>query len=107
MKRFNNVILFFALLALCSCDRGYDVRFVNYYLEPMDSVLIGENKIVFLNVDLQQTTDFKKISKGSYSVKLISKSKKMFKSNIVIPKNGTGQRTIQIDAIQNISILEE
>lgn len=73
----------------------------------MDSVVIGNDKVVFVNVGLQQTTDFKKISKGNYNVKLISKSKKIFNSNIIIPKSGTGKRTIQIDAIQNISVLEE
>lgn len=102
----NTCILFIALFVL-SCEKGYDVRFANYYLEPMDTVMIGENKVLFVNVDLQQTTNFKKISKGNYGIKLISKSKKIFKSSITIPKSGTGQRTIQIDAIENISVLEE
>lgn len=97
----------FAVFFLSSCGKGYKVRFTNYYTEQMDSVIIGNNKIVFTTVLPEATTDFTTLSKGNYSVKFISKSKKVFNSTISIPKTGTGKRTIQIDGITQVSILEE
>ena len=92
---------------LSSCDKGYEVRFTNYYIEPMDSVVLGNNKIVFVKIGLENSSDFSKISKGTYPITLISQSKKKFYTSIVIPKKGSGKRTIQIDGISQISILEE
>ncbi|MDI1356432.1 MAG: hypothetical protein PSX36_16060 [bacterium] len=108
--KFNVVypfILFGLLVILSSCDKGYEVRFTNYYIEPMDSVVVGNNAIVFKNVELQKTTDFTKLSKGTYQIRLITTTKKRFYTSLTIPKTGTGKRTIQIDAITQMAILEE
>lgn len=101
--------LFLAVLAfgLASCGKGYEVRFANYYTEEMDSVIIGNNKLVITSVKPGQTTNFYKISKGHYTFTCISKSKKRFSSEFFIPSQGSGKRTIQIDGIQQISVLEE
>jgi hypothetical protein len=101
-----SLIGFIALLFV-SCDKGYEVRFTNYYIEPVDSVIIGSNKIVFKNIELQATTGYEKISKGKYSIQCVSHGKKRFFSSISIPGSGKGKRTIQIDGINQISILEE
>lgn len=95
------------MIFMSSCDKGYEVRVTNYYIEPMDSVVVGENDLVFKNVGLQMTSDFEKLSKGQYSVTFITNKKKKFYSSISIPNSGTGKRTIQIDAIVQIAILEE
>jgi hypothetical protein len=108
MKK-NHLHIFFFLFAvgLISCDKGYEVRFTNYYIEPMDSVVIGNNKIVFKAIELQANTPYVKIEKGKYGVQCISKTKKKFYSEISIPSSGKGKRTIEIDGINQISILEE
>jgi len=93
--------------ALASCDKGYEIRFTNYYIEPIDSVVIGSNKIVFKSIALETSTDYSQISKGNYGIQIITKTKKHFYSSIFISSKGTGKRTIQIDGIEQISILEE
>lgn len=102
-------ILFFSwiLILITSCDKGYEVRFRNYYLEPMDSVIIGDNKVVYTNIEVKASTEFKSISQGTYMLKCISKSNKVFESQLEIPKNGSGQRTIQVDGLGTIDVFEE
>jgi hypothetical protein len=90
-----------------SCDKGYEVRFTNYYTESMDSVIIGDNKLVFTLVEFKQTTEYRTIKKGKYQITCISKSKKKFYDEMVIPSRGSGKRTIQIDGINQISVLED
>jgi hypothetical protein len=108
MMKVHQVFLFVLIaLALVACDKGYEVRFTNYHIEKMDSVSIGENKVVFTDIDVHTTTSFQKISKGQYHISLVTEKKKRFYSTIEIPKTGTGKRTIQIDGINQISILEE
>ncbi|PBQ31217.1 hypothetical protein CNR22_05365 [Sphingobacteriaceae bacterium] len=92
---------------MVSCDKGYDIRCTNYYLEPLDSVVVGDNMIVFKNVGLESSTEFSHAKRGQYAIKIITKSKKKFNSSIWIPGKGSGKRTIQIDAIEQINILEE
>jgi len=106
--RFKHSILFlFALLLLSSCDKGYELRFINYYLEPMDSVIVGSNVLVFTNVETQSSSAFMGIKKGTYGVTCISKSKKHFTTEIVIPSKGSGQRSLQIDGLASFVLLEE
>ena len=100
---FSACFIFF----MSSCSKGYEVRFTNYYIEPMDSVIIGDNAIVFKNIDLESASDYTKLKKGKYHVTCISKMKKKFYSSITIPKSGDGKRSIQIDAVNSISILED
>lgn len=100
-------LLICTALGLVSCDKGYEVRFTNYYIEPMDSVVVGSNKIVYKSVDLETTTDYYKLSKGKYTILFITKTKKKFYSNITIPSKGSGKRTIQIDGIEQVSVFEE
>lgn len=107
MKVPKLIFAFLICLSFASCDKGYEVRFTNFYIEPMDSVVIGSNKIVFKQVALETTTDFQKLSKGKYNIQFITKTKKRFHSSITIPSKGTGKRTIQIDGIEQISVFEE
>lgn len=102
-----NIFLVLLVLIQVSCDKGYEVRFTNYYIEPMDSVIIGNRLIVFTAVELQASTGYSKIQKGKHAIECISKTKKRFSSEINIPSSGKGKRTIQIDGINQISILEE
>jgi hypothetical protein len=97
----------FALFLLCSCDKGYDLRFTNYYLEPMDSVIVGANVLVFTNVETQSSSAFMGIKKGTYGVTCISKSKKHFTTEITIPSKGSGQRSLQMDGLATFVLLEE
>jgi hypothetical protein len=99
------LIVSFGVVA-CSCDKGYTIRFSNYYIEPMDSVMIGD-KIKFTNVAKYTSTDFAKISRGNYNIVCVSTSKKRFYSSIFISGKGEGKRTVQLDAANQISILEE
>jgi hypothetical protein len=108
MNRFKICLcLFISAILMTSCDKGFEVRFSNYYIEPLDTVIIGNNKIIFQGIEPEATTSFSKISKGKYSITCISRTKKKFYSSIQIPRQGSGKRTIQIDGISQISILEE
>ena len=102
-----NIFLILSVLLLTACDKGYEVRFTNYYIEPMDSVIIGNRMIVFTGVELQASTGYNAIGKGKHSIECVSRTKKRFSSEINIPSTGKGKRTIQIDGINQISILEE
>ena len=43
----------------------------------------GKNKVVFVNVKQEATTDFANIGRGTYNVTFITKSKKKFNLNII------------------------
>jgi len=101
------VILFAGMIIFSSCSKGYEVRVSNYNNEALDSVVIGNNNIVFTQVDKQATTEFRKIKAGTYNIKFITKTKNEYGSSITIPKRDGGKRTIQIDGINAVSILEE
>ena len=73
----------------------------------MDSVIVGNNLVVFKNINLESASDYQKIQNGKHSVTCITNKKKKFYGSINIPKNGSGKRTIQLDAINNFSILED
>lgn len=94
-------------LGFVSCDKGYEVRFTNYNLERIDTLVVGKTGLVFLNTDKQGTTDFKPVTRGNHYLKFVSKSGKRYSAFMYIPGKGTGKRTIQIDAINQISVLEE
>ena len=96
-----------ALSVFSACDKGYDLRFTNYYLEPMDSVVVGNNDVVFTNIELQTSTEFRPLKKGDYTVTCISKTKKRLNTSISIPKKGSGKRTLQVDGLGSFSVLEE
>lgn len=83
------------------------MRFTNYYTEPMDSVVIGKDYIIYTNVDLQATTDYKKLMAGKHSVLMITKSKHRIFSDFTVPSKGSGKRTFQVDAIEQTVLLED
>jgi hypothetical protein len=110
MKNFK--ILFTASLLIfsiifSSCGKGYEVRLTNYNTEVIDSLIIGKSDIVFAQTDRQATTEYKKISSGEKTIRCVTKTKKIYSSSISIPKRGTGKRTIQIDGLNRISVLED
>lgn len=107
LKLYKIFTLLAVVLFLGSCDKGYQVRFTNYYTEPMDSVIIGKNYIIYTNVGLQVTTDYKSLMAGKHGVRMVTKSKKEIFSDFTIPSKGTGKRTLQIDAIQQVVLLED
>ncbi|MBA3683556.1 MAG: hypothetical protein H0W73_20680 [Bacteroidetes bacterium] len=106
-KIFFVLILFATGIIFSSCSKGYEVRVSNFNTETLDSVVIGNNTIVFTQVEKQATTEFRKIKAGTYTVKFITKTKNEYGSSINIPKKDGGKRTIQIDGINSISVLEE
>ena len=93
-------VLFFCQLLLClwSCDKGYQIRFHNLYTESMDSVVVGNNKIVFTNIAPLSATDYTAIARGQYEAKCVSHSKKRFSVSFFVSGKGTGTKTIQVDA---------
>lgn len=105
-KIYYSVLIIVSIL-LSACSKGYEVRLTNYYTEALDSVVIGNNDLVYTNVEFKATTNYYKLNKGKYPVLFIPKSKKKIKSSIHIPKSGSGKRTIQIDAIEQVFIFEE
>jgi hypothetical protein len=100
------ICIAFVSLALVSCDKGYRLRFANYYPERMDTVLVS-NMLFFSGIEPQKTTDYKPITKGHHDIRCVSKSGKIFTTAMHIPSSGSGDRTLQIDAISQVSILEK
>jgi hypothetical protein len=110
MKNFKILCTAFLIaisIVFSSCGKGYEVRFTNYNTEVIDSLIVGNNVIVFTQVERQATTEYTKITSGDKSIKCITKTKKVYSSSISIPKKGTGKRTIQIDGLNRISVLED
>ena len=103
---FKYLYLVLPLMALYSCTKGYEIRCSNFYTEDMDTVKIG-NDIIFTNVKKYSTSDFANIKRGQYAITFISGKREYFHSSIFIPGKGKGKRTVQIDAAEQISILEE
>jgi len=68
--------IFVVALCLGSCDKGYQVRFTNYYIETMDSVIIGNNTLVFTNIPLLSQSDYSKIGSGDYKITCVTNNKK-------------------------------
>ncbi|HQQ93316.1 MAG TPA: hypothetical protein PLQ93_02080 [Bacteroidia bacterium] len=101
------VFILTLFISFYACDKGYDLRFTNYYLEPIDSVRIDPANIVFRNIEVKTTTEAQKIKKGDYTVNCVSKSKKHFNASFSIPGKGGGMRTIQIDGLGSIVVIEE
>lgn len=97
----------FLLFFLNSCSKGYEIRCTNYSTEPMDSVIIGNKKIVFVNVPRLGVSHYSSLKSGSYTIELISSSKKHYRSSVSIAKSGSGKRSIQIDGTGAVSILED
>lgn len=101
------VLCFLLCVVFVSCDKGYEVRFSNYGLERMDTLVVGATGVVFVNTEKLTTTDFKHVTRGNHYLKFVSKSGKKYTATMWVPGNGTGKRTIQIDAIGQISVLQE
>jgi hypothetical protein len=90
-----------------SCSKGYEMRFANYSTERMDSVIVGDNSLIFTNVARQSESNYEKIKRGTYDVVCISESKKRFTTSITIAKTGSGKRSLQIDGTGAINFLED
>jgi hypothetical protein len=96
------------MLSLLSCDKGYEIRFMNYYNEPMDSVLIGyPPQVIFTNMEKNTSSEYKKITRGMHVVRMVTKSRAHIRADVFVSSKGTGKRSIFIDAIGQISFLEE
>lgn len=98
---------FVILFLLSSCSKGYEARVINLNLEKLDSVIVGKNVLVFTDVDLQQKTDYQNLKSGTYTLQFVTKSKKRYSTEFTIPSKGKGKRSLQVDAINNISIIVE
>jgi len=99
--------LIFSLLLLSACDKGYEARFVNYYSESIDTLVVGASGALFTNVAFKQTTDYLPVKQGKHRLQFITRSKKRIAGDFEVPSNGTGRYTIQLDGVQQISILED
>jgi len=76
-------------------------------MTPMDSVIIGDKQVVFTDIETQTTTELKKITKGRHGVTLVSKTKKRFYTYMFVSGKGQGNKTLQIDAIGQVAVLDE
>jgi len=77
------------------------------YVEKMDSVVVGKNKIVFTNIERAGVTSYTAIARGQYDAKCVSRSKKRFTVTFFVSGKGTGTKTIQVDATGQTQLIEE
>lgn len=101
------ILSLFFLAIFSACEKGYEARVVNYYNESMDTVVVGESGALFTNVTLKQVTSYLPVKQGKHRLQFITHSKKRIYGNFEVPSTGSGRYTIQIDGIQQISILED
>ena len=106
-KRYISGLLLVFAITFVSCDKGYTVRFTNYSLEPIDSVTVANDGVIFTNIEVQTVTNYLPIKKGNYTIQCVTRDKSRFYSTLTIPKSGTGKRSIQIDGTNTIVVLEE
>ncbi len=89
-----------------SCSKGYRVRVSNYYMERLDSVIIGNRAVIFTNVEHGTDTGFEPITSGEHAVECLTASGERFWITAPLPKGGEGDRTIQIDGLKEAIVLE-
>ena len=91
---------------LTGCDKGYRLRVSNYYTSKLDSVVVGNRDIVVKDLPPMSSSDYEKLKRGNYHIVIVSGSK-TFTTSLFIPGKGEGNRTVQIDGIEQVSILEQ
>lgn len=105
MKKFAIIVC--ALLIITACDKGYQIRFNNLYTEAMDSIVVGNKKIIFTNIERGAASSYTAIARGQYDARCVSHSKKRFTISFFVSGKGTGTKTIQVDASGQTQLLEE
>lgn len=95
------------ILCTISCSKGYELRVSNYYTAGMDSVIIGNKAVVFTNLGMETATDYRKIGKGNHTVRFVPHMQEPFYGVVSIPGSGDGRLTVQVDAIKQVSVLED
>lgn len=106
MKTLTKILVCVILFLFVACDKGYQIRFNNLYVEKMDSVIVSK-KIVFVDIERGMSTNYTNIARGQYEAKCVSKSKKRFTVSFFVSGKGTGTKTIQVDAIGQAQLIEE
>lgn len=96
-----------SLILLTSCGKGYQVRVANYYLEKLDSVIIGNRAVIFTGVEAETRTEYRSITSGDHSVKCVMMNGDYFYGVAALPKGGEGSHTIQIDGLKQVTTLKD
>jgi len=104
MKRGCLLIGIFVVAVLTSCEVGYEIRFSNYSTEVADSVIIGDQKIVYTTVPEMTSTPYQPIKRGHYDISIKMQSGKRYTSNTFISGIGSGKLSLQVDAIGQVSV---
>jgi hypothetical protein len=97
-------MLFFGVLFISSCDKGYEIRFSNYSTEIADSVLIGDHKIIYTKIPEMTSSDYQPIKRGHYDISILMRSGKRYYSNTFVSGFGSGKLSLQVDAIGQVSV---
>ncbi len=103
---FRLLLCIVSLMFLTGCDKGYRLRVSNYYTATLDSVIVGERTIVVKDLAPMTSSEYQKIKRGQYFIRLMS-GNKTFTTSIFIPGKGEGNRSVQIDGIEQVSIIEQ
>jgi hypothetical protein len=96
-----------ALIFLCACKKGYRIRVSNYYLEKFDSVVIGSHAVSFTAIEPGSTTDYKSVTSGNHSVRFVTEDRHVFYALAPLPSGSGGDRTLQVDGLQAVTVLED
>lgn len=101
------VCILLSLILFSACDKGYQIRFNNLYTEKMDSVSVGDKKIIFTDIEPGASTAYTVIARGQYEAKCVSKTKKRFSVSFFVSGKGSGTKTIQVDASGQTQLIEQ
>ena len=95
-----------AMLVCAACEKGYRVRVSNFYYERLDSVIIGNRAVIFTGIDTLATTEYTNISSGKHRVECLTSGGERFSGLAPLRKGGSGDHTIQIDGLKQITVVE-
>ncbi len=104
MKPLKTILVLLHVVFITACDTGYEIRFSNYSTEVADSVVIGNNTIVYTDIPEMTSSAYQPIKRGHYDIRLLMKSGKTYTSNTFISGFGTGKLSLQVDAIGQVSV---
>ena len=89
------------------CSKGYRVRVSNFYYEKIDSVIVGNRALIFTDLDTGATSAYQHIVSGEHSVQFVVSDGRRFFGLAPLRKGGSGDRTIQIDGLRQVVVLED
>ena len=106
MKRSIGILILLSAV-FTSCEKQHRVRVSNFYVERIDSVIVGSHAVTFTDILPESTTDYQNVTSGKHSVRFVTASGRTFHAMAPLAKNEGGDHTIQIDGLEQVIVLPD